>query len=89
MTWEICLIKWKRQRAKKAKEKREKRLRKEDFKNALNQIHNKVKLLPERDHHYVSFEFSETAEKLRQKGFIVEFDAESAGHLWHKVSWKE
>ena len=27
MTWEICLIKWKRQRAKKAKEKREKLLR--------------------------------------------------------------
>ena len=89
MTWEICLIKWKQQRAKKAKEKREKRLRKEDFKNALNQIYNKVKLLPERDHHYVSFEFPETAEKLRQKGFIVEFDAKSAGHLWHKVSWKE
>ena len=89
MTWEICLIKWKRQRAKKAKEKREKRLRKEDFKDALNQIHNKVKLLPERDLHYISFDFPETAEKLRKRGFIVEFDAESANCLWYKVGWKE
>ena len=89
MTWEICLIKWKRQRAKKAKEKREKRLRKEDFKNALNQIHNKVKLLPERDLHYISFDFPETAEKLKTKGFDVEFRTESDCRYWYKVSWKE
>ena len=89
MTWKIWLIKWKQKRAKKAKEKELKRRQKKDLKDVMRQLDRKIKLLPEGNFHFIYCDFPETAEKLRQKGFIVEFDAESANCQWYIVSWKE
>lgn len=89
MTWEIRLVKWKQKRAKKADEKRLKRLLKEDLKGAMRQLHQKINLLPANNFHFISCRFPETADKLRAKGFDVEFNTESAYRYWYKVSWKE
>lgn len=89
MTWEIRLVKWKQKRAKKAEEKRFKRHLKEDLKDAMRQLHQKINLLPAHNFHFISCRFPETAEKLKAKGFDVEFNIESGYRYWYKVSWKE
>lgn len=78
MTWEIRLVKWKQKRAKKAEEKRLKR-----------QLDRKINLLPANNFHFISCRFPVIAEKLKAKGFDVEFSIESAYRYWYKVSWKE
>ena len=89
MTWEIRLVKWKQKKAKKAEEKNLKRKQKEDLKAVMRQLYQKINLLPAHNFHFISCHFPETAEKLKAKGFDVEFDIESAGGYWYKVSWKE
>ena len=89
MTWEIWLIKWKQKRAKKAKEKELKRRQKKDLKDVMRQLDRKIKLLPEGNFHFIYCDFPETAEKLKTKGFDVEFRTESDCRYWYKVSWKE
>ena len=46
MTWEIRLVKWKQKRAKKAEEKRFQRKQKEDLKDAMRQIYQKLNFRP-------------------------------------------
>lgn len=89
MTWEIRLVKWKQKRAKKAEEKRLKRKKQEDLKDVMQQLDRKIKLLPANNFHFISCCFPETAEKLKAKGFDVEFNIESNYRYWYKVSWKE
>ena len=89
MTWEIRLVKWKQKRAKKAEEKRFKRKQKEDLKDVMQQLYRKINLLPAHNFHFISCRFPETAEKLKTKGFDVEFNIESGYRYWYKVSWKE
>lgn len=89
MTWEIRLVKWKQKRAKKAEEKKLKRKQKEDLKDVMRQLDRKINLLPANNFHFISCRFPVTAEKLKTKGFDVEFNTESDCRYWYKVSWKE
>jgi hypothetical protein len=82
MTWEIRLVKWKQKRARKAKEKK-------DLKDVMRQLHQKIDSLPEKNSHLIHCNFPETAEKLKAKGFDVEFSTGVAYYYWYNVSWKE
>ena len=89
MTWEIRLVKWKQKRAKKEEEKRFKRQQKEDLKDAMRQIYQKINLSPAKNSCFISCRFPETAEKLKSKGFDVEFSIDDVYRYWYTVSWKE
>ena len=89
MTWEIQLVKWKQKKARKAEEKRLKRKQKEDLKDTMRQLYRKINLSPAKNSYFISCCFPETAEKLKTKGFDVEFDVKSDYRYWYNVSWKE
>ena len=89
MTWEIRLVKWKQKRARKAEKKRLQRRQKEDLKDAMRQIYQKIILSPMNNSYFISCSFPETAEKLKTKGFDVEFSIKYAYCYWYTVSWKE
>jgi hypothetical protein len=89
MTWEIQLVKWKQKRAKRAKEKELKRRQKKDLKDVMRQLYRRINFLPEGNFHFIYCNFPETAEKLKAKGFDVEFRTEFNCLYWYKVGWKE
>ena len=91
MTWEIRLVKWKQKRAKKIEKKKLRRRQRKDLKDVMRQLYEEIKLSPANNSYFIYCSFLETAKKLRDKGFNVEFITESESDCcyWYEVSWKE
>ena len=91
MKWEILKAKWMRKKGEKIKVKEQKRLRKEDLKNVLYDLHRAIRIDPKREFYRVSCNFQETAIALEKKGFTVEYytKVQFPTAYWYNVSWKE
>lgn len=91
MKWEILKAKWMQKKGERIEVREQKRLRKEDLKNALYDLYLDIRNDPKREFYQVSCKFQETAKALEKKGFIVKYytKAQFPTTYWYYVSWKE